>query len=74
MSSHQAAEPAARAWMILIFASTGSSTPASTLLRTAPLTRSRPKRFMCAFSGRVCAVKWYARSFATCGAQHTHFF
>ena len=42
--------------MIFSLARTGSSTPASTLFRSAPLMRSRPYLASPAFSGFVCAV------------------
>ena len=45
-----------RTCMIFSLANAGSSTPASTLFRSAPLMRSRPYLASPAFSGLVCAV------------------
>ncbi len=50
--------------MILVLASTGSSTPACTLFLTSPLIRSRPNCAKCFFSGRVCSTTALSCNFA----------
>ena len=50
----------------------GSRTPAATLSRTCPLSKSRPYRskiFLGSPIGAFCAALWYERSFATSSVE-----